>query len=274
MQRMYIVLLECALEKRLLEPLQHNVRIYAGKEIIRKEDDMGVIVVSQRGDKRVLSFDSCLEQSCVYLNKPYYLAHEYSQVMLLGLIFVDAKDVTLLGLGGGGLAHCLSHYYKEMKINVVEQRQAVIDIAYEWFDLPRTPQLQVCQDDAQQYLMRVKSASTDIIFSDLYQANGMSELQNQKGFYKNCYKVLNRNGWLILNFHAMPVFESALMQTLRSLFPDIRVGHVIKGNWIIFCGKTPSPFDEETLSRRAEELVEQVKMPLMYYYRHLSVVSS
>jgi spermidine synthase len=244
-----------------------------GKVIFRTEDDMGVIVVSQRGDKRVLSFDSGLEQSSVYLSKPYYLAHEYTQVMLLGLILVDAKHVTLLGLGGGGLAHCLSHYYKELTINVVELRQAVIDIAYEWFDLPRIPQLQVSQDDAQQYLLRTKSASTDIIFSDLYHANGMSELQNQKGFLKNCYKALNRKGWLVLNFHTMPVFESALMQTLRSLFPDIRVCNVIKGNWILICGKTPSPFDEETLTRRAEVLVEQVKMPLMYYYRQLRVFS-
>jgi len=233
---------------------------------------MGAIVVSQRGDKRVLSFDSGLEQSSVYLSKPYYLAHEYTQVMLLGLIFVDAKHVTLLGLGGGGLAHCLSHYYKEMTINAVELRQAVIDIAYEWFDLPRTPQLHVCQDDAQQYLLRTKAASTDLIFSDLYQASGMVELQNQKGFLKNCYKALNRKGWLVLNFHTMPEFTSELMQTLRSLFPDIRVCHVIKGNWIIFCGKTPSRFDEETTMRRAEELVEQVNMPLMYYYRQLSVL--
>ena len=78
-----------------------------GKEIFRTEDDIGVIVVFQRANKRILSFDYSLEQSCVYMEKPYYLAHEYTQAMLLGLLFVDAKHVTLLGLGGGGLVHCL-----------------------------------------------------------------------------------------------------------------------------------------------------------------------
>ena len=48
-----------------------------GKELFRVEDDYGLVIVTQRGDKRVLSFDSSLEQSSVYMSKRYYLSHEY-----------------------------------------------------------------------------------------------------------------------------------------------------------------------------------------------------
>ncbi len=98
----------------------------------------------------------------------------------------------------------------------------------------------------------------------------MSELQNQQGFIKRCYKALKKNGWLVLNFHSMPEPDLPLMQTILTLYSDIRVCNVINGNWIIFCGKSPSLFDGNALTRRAEALVKHVEMPLMYYYWQLN----
>lgn len=256
-----------------MKPIQQGLRAcfgsLMGKELYRVEDDLGFVVVLQRGSKRVLSFDSYYEQSSVLMSKPYYLFHEYTQLMLLGLLFVDAKHVTLLGLGGGGLAHCLSHFYPHMTIQVVELRQAVIDVAYEWFNLPRVPYLKVCQGDAGQYLANVESDSTDIIFSDLYEAQGMSELQVQQDYIDTCYKALNSNGWLVLNFHTLPDKNGVVMQNIHKLFSEVYVGNVVKGNWVLFCGKSTLQFDNEVLHQRVEALVEQVGMPLMNYYRSL-----
>ncbi len=256
-----------------MKPIQQGLRAcfgsLMGKELYRVEDDLGFIVVLQRGSKRVLSFDSYYEQSSVLMSKPYYLFHEYTQLMLLGLLFVDAKNVTLLGLGGGGLAHCLSHFYPYMTIQAVELRQAVIDVAYEWFNLPRVPHLKVYRCDAGQYLAAVEPVSTDIIFSDLYKAQGMSELQAQQDYIESCYKALTQQGWLVLNFHTLPDKDGLVMQSIRRLFSDVYVGNVIKGNWVVFCGKSTMLFDDDILSQRAEALVERVGMPLMTYYRSL-----
>lgn len=53
-----------------------------------------------------------LEQSCVLINKPQYLMHEYLQAMLLGLLLTNNhKHITILGLGAGALVNCLSHYF-------------------------------------------------------------------------------------------------------------------------------------------------------------------
>lgn len=256
-----------------MKPLQHGARICRGSlmghELYRTEDTYGEIVVSQRGNKRVLSFDSVLEQSCVLMDKPYYLMHEYTQVMLLGLLFSDVSHVTLLGLGGGGLAHCLSHYYPQTAIRAVELRQAVIDIAYGWFDLPTSNNLQVVQDDAAFYLATVRPGTTDIIFSDLYEAAGMSACQAQHNFFSDCTKALSAQGCLVVNFHKKPDPQSFLMQTIEDLFCDIIVYDDGNSNRIMFCCKQPAVLHRETLNTKAETLVQLVKMPLLFYYRKL-----
>ena len=260
-----------------LKPIQHGARIsrgtLMGKELYRTEDSDGCIVVTQRGNKRLLSFGSKLEQSSVLMGKPYYLIHEYTQIMLLGILFVDARRITLLGLGGGGLVHCLSHYFPESTIQVVEIRQAVIDVAYDWFDLPRQDNLQVVNDDALHYLSKLKPGSSDIIFSDLYEAGGMSACQEQQEFIVACYQALSEQGCLVLNFHHKPHRGSLLMDTIESFFSEIIVydseGLPSEQNSIMFCCKDYVALHQAELNASAESLNKLVKMPLMQYYRGL-----
>lgn len=248
-----------------------------GKELYRIEDDYGSIVVTQRGNRRLLSFGSRLEQSSVLMTKPCYLIHEYTQVMLLGLVFADARHMTLLGLGGGGLVHCLSHFYPQATLRAVEIRQAVIDIAYQWFQLPRLDRLQVVNDDAMHYVSKLAPASTDIIFSDLYQAEGMAACQAQQAFIDASYSALSREGCLVINFHDKPAAGSALMAAIEGLFSEIIVYDTgenpgdlsYKRNAIMFCCKRTVALHEPEINWRAECLTRLVKMPLMQHYRQL-----
>lgn len=246
-----------------------------GKELYRTEDSDGSIVVTQRGNRRLLSFGSRLEQSSVLMDKPYYLIHEYTQIMLLGLLFVDARHMTLLGLGGGGLVHCLSHFFPQSTIRVVEIRQAVIDIAYQWFDLPRLDNLQVVSDDAMHYVSSLEQGSTDIIFSDLYQAEGMAACQAQQAFIEASHDALSESGCLVINFHDKPDAGSVLMDTMERLFSAIIVydseGLSGRRNSIIFCCKDTVVLHQPEINWRAESLTKLVKMPLMQYYRSLAM---
>ena len=233
---------------------------------------LGAIIVSQRGDKRVLSFEAGLEQSSLLMNKPYYLSHEYTQIMLLGLLFVEAKHLTILGLGGGGLAHCLSYYYPQAKLQAVEVRQAVIDIAYEWFDLPQCPNLQVSCANALMYMRSAKAGSMDLILSDLYEAKVMSEVQTHISFVESCFKALSDQGWIVFNFHHLPAKDSPIMEKISSLFAEVYVCDVYKGNWVMFCGKNESEYGKPELKERAKALAERVEMPLMYYFKQLRLL--
>ena len=260
-----------------MKPLQHGARINhgskMGKELFRTEDDEGHIIVSQRGNRRLLSFGSMLEQSCVLMDKPYYLIHEYTQMMLLGLLFVEPHRMSILGLGGGGLVHCLSHFYPQSTINVVEIRRAVIDIAYEWFDLPRLENIEIINDDAMHYMTHCKPASTDLIFSDLYHADGMSACQAQQDFIVACYHALSESGCLVLNFHHKPISGTLLMDTIESFFDIIIVydsgGAPGEHNAILFCCKGRVAIHQPDMNAQAESLAKRLKMPLREHYRKL-----
>jgi spermidine synthase len=246
-----------------------------GKELYRTEDGDDPVVVTQRGNKRLLSFGSRLEQSSVLMDKPHYLIHPYTQIMLLGLLFGDSGRMTLLGLGGGALAHSLSHYFPGSTIQVVEIRQDVIDIAYEWFALPRLENLHIVNADALPYLSKLKQHSTDIIFSDLYAAEGMSACQAQQEFITAAFTALSERGCVVINFHRKPHADSVLMKTIESLFPEIIVHdseELSDGtrNSIMFCCKRAVALHQPNLNRRAEALTKFVNMPLMQYYRELT----
>jgi len=243
-----------------------------GKELFRVEDEYGLVLVTQRGDKRVLSFDSSLEQSSVYMSKQYYLSHEYTQIMLLGFLFVDAKNITILGLGGGGLAHCLSHNFPRCEINIAELRQSVIDVAYDWFKLPKQDKLKIYCSDAYDYLQNQDKESTDLIMSDLYAADGMSQVQAQVSFIDSCYKVLSGHGCLVINFHRLPEADSLLMQKIHNVFNVVYICDVFKGNKVIFCCKSTEEIALNELKLKAQVLVKIVEIPLIYYAKQLKVL--
>jgi spermidine synthase len=261
-----------------LKPVRHGARsghgTLIGKELYRAEDSVGSIVVTQRGNKRLLSFGSGLEQSSVLMTMPHYLIHQYTQIMLLGLLFVEARRMTLLGLGGGALVHCLSHYFPGSAIEVIEIRQTVIDIAHEWFDLPRRDNLHVINADALHYLSNLEHGKTDIIFSDLYVAEGMSACQAQLAFITAGFNALSELGCLVINFHQKPDEGSELMAAITSLFSEIIIhdSELLPGqnpNSIMFCCKQRVTLHTPDLNWRAEQLAKQVKMPLKQYYRQL-----
>lgn len=239
------------------------------KELYRTEDEFGQVVVTEQGDKRTLNFGSDLQQTSLLMHKPYYLVHEYTQIMLLGLVFSDIKHITILGLGGGGLAHCLNYYHPQIVTRVVEIRQSVIDIAYQWFNLPQKANLKVYNSDACEYIKRAKPESIDLLLSDLYEAQGMNALQAQTEFIEQSTKALSGNGWMVINFHQMPDKESAVMKTINQNFSDVRICDVFIGNWILFCGKKESGYDKNEINERVRELAKQLDLPLMYYFKQL-----
>jgi len=242
-------------------------------ELYRIKDQYGEIIVTEQAGKRILSFGSSLQQSAIYTDKPYELVHEYTQMMLLSLIFVSAKKITLLGLGGGGIAHCLNHYYPQLKLQAVELRQAVIDAAYQWFDLPDN-NLKVICGEAFEYMQQLKENSTDIIFSDLYEAQGMSDAQSQGVFIASAYHALSENACLVINFHQLPADDSDVMVQIRRMFSEVYMCDIFCGNWIVYCIKSERVTDDGALKSRLAGLAKKVDYPMKYYFKQLRKINN
>lgn len=202
------------------------------------EDEFGKLFVIDYGDSRVLNFDSPFEQSCLSIKHPYKLVHQYTQSMLLVLAFIQPSNITLFGLGGGSILRTLHHMLPDCFFKVIELRQKVVDIAFEYFFIPSDDKrLDILVTDALEEIEKCEPNSTDIIFSDMYNAYHMIPEQVQKTFLKKCSRLLTNNGWLVINLHNLPKNQTGFYNVLLESFPTV-IMSTNKVNTILYLSKS------------------------------------
>ena len=241
--------------------------------IYQTTDAWGDIFVIDHLHYRSLMFDSFYEQSSMNVNKPHVLVHNYTCAMMLVLAFIKPHHVTFLGLGGGCLLRSLYHLLPECKLHIIELRQQVYEVATDFFGIPASKQITVTIADAQQQLKEIDNNSTNIIFADLYNAYNMSPVQIQKDFISECYRVLSYKGWLVVNYHELSDLNTGFLEYLCSIFSDIFVCCIPKGNSILFaskhCTNTLDQF-EATVAI----LEKKLECKLMCLFRHIKRLDS
>jgi len=204
--------------------------------LYRSYDEYGLVQVLDDGNKRYLAFAEDDEQSCQLKSDPLQLQHDYTQAMLLVLLFCQPQNIIIFGLGGGCLASTLHHHFSSMKLRVVELRQTVVKLAYRFFQLPRSERLIVYTEDVGEFLEREHNKA-DVIFSDIYCAEGLDMQQVQPWFIERCAELLNDSGWLVLNYWRQHRAEDDMIAALQQCFADVRVCTTAEGNWVVLAGK-------------------------------------
>ncbi len=228
----------------------------------RQHDEWGEIMVIDQGNLRILSFEGVFEQSRQDRDKPDMLTHDYTRAMLLVLAFIEPENITILGLGGGCLVRTLHLLCEETTLEVVELRQAVVDVTKEYFGLPKTSLINMHVNDAKNYLEIQPNETTNIIFADMYHAYEMDSLQNQERFLVDCHRALTAEGWLVINYHKIPDLDSAFFERIDKLFDTVLICPVPFGNHILFAGKTVLTTSLESHISRMEPF--QSRMPIRF----------
>lgn len=234
----------------------------AGDIVHVANDKYGNILVIDDRKHRILSFDSVFEQSKMVRSEPHVPVHEYNRAMLLAIAFDEPAQVTVLGLGGGVLAHGLHKLLPESRIQVFELRQKVADIAREWFSLPDCERLTITVGDAHLAIDSLPAGDTDMILTDLYNADRMSPAQGQRQFIKACSQALSDTGWLVLNYHRMPEPDSNLVRELHRQFPLLLVFKSKTNNWVIYGRK--QAFDPWSLDAGRLKALEE-RLPIGWH---------
>ena len=237
-----------------------------GVEISRTHDDYGPIQIFDDGDKRYLSFGSHCEQSCVSKSDPNALIYEYTQAMMLALLFQRPQHVTVMGLGGGSLVKFLYHKLIDVHITAVELRPAVVEIAHAFFQLPKDQRIEICQLDAGNYLPQATSASTDIIFCDMFDAFDIDPQQTESWFMQQCHRVLSDEGWLVVNYHQT---DTQQLRRISSCFAEVYFCRVSTGNLVMLAGKKDSGLDKLQLKERAAAMTDTLGISLAAYLRRM-----
>ena len=211
----------------------------SGDLTYQTEDALGRILVIDRRKHRILSFDSIFEQSKIDRARPQLPVHEYNRAMLLPVAFTTPRHVTVLGLGGGSLVSALHHLLPECELHAVELRRRVYEVAREFFSLPTASTIKVTIADARRVLPELPPSGTDLILTDLYDAQRMSPAQAQRRFIEQCAEALGPDGWLALNYHHPPPANGPLFMELRALFGIVLLFRSKSGNHVLYATKAP-----------------------------------
>ncbi len=107
-------------------------------------------------------------------------------------------------------------------------------------------------NDAVKEMTQLESASSDIIFSDMYDAYQMLPAQVQNTFLTECSRILSNQGWLVFNLHRFPDDKPAFLEILRGLFPTVILSTTDKN--IILMASNSQPEERSPNHHRIETM--------------------
>ncbi|CAF4257600.1 unnamed protein product [Rotaria socialis] len=161
-------------------------------------------------------------QSGIDLRRPYKPCDIYIKLFFTSFLCKpNAKQVLIIGLGGGVLPMLIRHYFPTVIIHVVEIDETVIELASEFFYLTeqmKNGYMHVIADDG--FLYASETAHRyDIIFIDAFVEDAMPSHMNTSQFFSNLHGILNNGGCLVTNAN-LPTNDvyARLIQTCSSTF--------------------------------------------------------
>jgi spermidine synthase len=179
-----------------------------GAVLCRRRDAFGEIIVAEEGATRSLYFGEGIMQSTIRTDRPQLLLEDYHEAMMSALIFnSQPRSVLLIGLGGCSLVHFLVNTAPDCAIDVVEIRQAVIDLSRDYFLLPAdTAKLRIVHSAGEDFITHRESHSRkyDMIIIDAFGENGPAVSLSRNSFLSSCRIHLNESGVFAINLWNSP----------------------------------------------------------------------
>lgn len=158
------------------------------------------VLVTDEDGLRSLRFGTEERQSCLDLDKPWSLQLAYTQWMVTALLLhPHPARFLVVGLGGGALPHFLLYHHPEATIDVVEREQLVIDLAHDYFHLPRHPGLRFFCQDVLTFLASPPTNSYDVVFLDIFDPGAMATALFEPTLHQGLLAQLGSGGVLAVN---------------------------------------------------------------------------
>lgn len=127
------------------------------------------------------------------------------RVMRIGLAHIGSdavkksKSALILGVAGGSVIQTLRDEFDfKGKITGVELDKKIIEIANNYFGLNKFNDVEIINDDAQNFISKTKE-KYDLIVIDVFQDNIMPDFLFEENFVNNLKKILDKNGNILFN---------------------------------------------------------------------------
>ncbi|MBI5100942.1 MAG: hypothetical protein HZB33_03810 [Nitrospirae bacterium] len=194
------------------------------------------------------------------------------------LLFVEKpRSVLLIGLGGCSLVHFLLRTFPGCTLDVVEIRKEVIELAYEYFLLPKwNPNLSIFHAAGQDFMGQqgMGRRPYDLIIVDAFDDGGPASALLSAPFLSGCRAALKEGGVCVMNLWHRPKddfpgmyagFHEAFMGNTLKLFPDERGWNVI----VLGFGRTVDTAALASYRRRAGALERTYQINLPKFFRYI-----
>ena len=171
-------------------------RILGGPMLYRGDG----VEVRERQGVRTLHLDSDTVQSAMRVGQPEALELSYTRAMMAFLLFAPPpRSALLIGLGGGSLAKFIHRYMPETRVQVVEVKREVADVAHAWFGLPEPcTRLSIAIADGAQWVAAV-SEPVDLLLVDAYDGRSLAGSLATDDFFRAALGALTPGGVFAMN---------------------------------------------------------------------------
>ena len=234
-----------------------------------KDSQYHRIAVVEDDDSRYLRFDSSF-QSGMYKNDPFRTRFEYSDYLQLPLAYrPSTRKILYVGLGGGSAPKRTWRDFPATQIEAVELDPEVVDVAYEYFELPRDQRLQVEVEDGRRFIA-ANEGPWDAIVIDAFYSDSIPFHLATREFLELARSRLAPGGTVSTNIigavrgRDSRLFRS-MLRTYRAVFPTVAIHPVVSEgerdltgirNVILVAGDAAAP-SKEFLQERWAELRQQ-----------------
>jgi len=231
------------------------------------------VEVSEIDGVRALFLGSETMQSAMRVKAPFELELTYSRAMMLFLLFAgNARQVLMIGLGGGSVAKYIHHFLPEICSRVVEINPRIIEVAHSHFYLPENDaRLEVIEADGVAYLQQ-NANTTEVLLLDVFDGQGETPDMYNQAFFDSCVEVLTLDGMMAINLWGSDKNFDIYLQRIEQSFNQrvlvLRTGR--PGNIVVFAFKRlPKELRWASLREQAKLLEQDHKIEFLEFVEKL-----
>lgn len=219
--------------------------LHAETQVLHEGDSIyNHIQIKQDGQERCMLFGRYSDQreTCLNLSRPDKSVFEYTGMMFVGFLFhPGAKDVALIGLGGGYVPMVFNMHLPAVRLDTIEIDPLVYLLAKKYFSLKETPMQTVTIADGRQYLKKT-DRRYDQIWIDAFNTDYIPIHLTTREFLQLAKSRLTKNGIIVQNVHNSNKLFDAEVATFRSVFSQVFIFNGLHSSNSIIVASDNPPF--------------------------------
>jgi spermidine synthase len=235
------------------------------KILAREKTRYNDIYVIQNGEHRELWFKGNGEyylQSRTDTQGQNPLALVYSRMIMASLLFCpQPKRMLMVGLGGAVVSNCLGKWLPNLKIDIVEIDEKVIDLSKKYFSLRESSHCRVFAEDGRVFIQK-QQESYDWIILDAFKSGSIPYHLKTCEFYKEIRAALNLGGVVGSNLYGKGnTLKPRDTKTFLSVFPQIYCFEDDDQVATVLIATDGERWDEEKIRDKASVALQSLPQP-------------